>query len=48
VRPAAAFGARRPVDDPKSKTPSREIFCDDGLCWVQTIGDMRRFAKRPA
>jgi hypothetical protein len=28
-------------------TPEREIFCDDALPWVQTIGDMQRFAKRP-
>ena len=35
------------LDDPKSITPAREIFCDDALPWVQTIGDMPRFAKRP-
>ena len=35
------------LDDPKSMTPEREIFCDDALPWVQTIGDMERFAKRP-
>jgi len=35
------------LDDPKSMTPAREIFCDDALPWVQTIGDMQRFAKRP-
>ena len=34
------------LDDPKSITPAREIFCDDALAWVQTIGDMPRFAKR--
>ena len=32
------------LDDPKSMTPEREIFCDDA---VRTIGDMERFAKRP-
>jgi len=35
------------LDDPKSITPAREIFCDDALPWVQTIGDMPRFPKRP-
>ena len=35
------------LDDPKSVTPAREIFCDDALPWVQTIGDLERFAKRP-
>ena len=35
------------LDDPKSVTPAREIFCDDALPWVQTIGDMRKFARRP-
>ena len=35
------------LDDPKSVTPAREIFCDDALPWVQTTGDMQRFAKRP-
>jgi len=35
------------LDEPKSVTPSLEIFCDDALPWVQTIGDLRRFAKRP-
>ena len=34
------------LDDPKSITPAREIFCDDALPWVQTIGDMPRFPKR--
>jgi hypothetical protein len=28
-------------------TPAREIFCDDALPWVQTVGSMERFAKRP-
>jgi hypothetical protein len=35
------------LDDPKSVTPAREIFCDDALPWVRTTGDMQRFAKRP-
>jgi hypothetical protein len=35
------------LDDPKSMTPAREIFCNDALPWVQMIGDMQRFAKRP-
>ncbi len=35
------------LDDPKSVAPAREIFCDDALPWVQTTGDMQRFAKRP-
>ena len=35
------------LDDPKSVTPAREIFCDYALPWVQTTGDMQRFAKRP-
>lgn len=35
------------LDDPKSVTPTREIFCDDALSWVQTTGDMQRFAKAP-
>ncbi len=35
------------LDDPKLMTPAREIFCDDALPWVQTVGDMPRFAKRP-
>ncbi len=35
------------LDDPKSVTPALEIFCDGALPWVQTIGDLRRFAKRP-
>jgi len=35
------------LDDPKSITPAREIFCDDALPWVQTIGEMPRFPKRP-
>ena len=34
------------LDDPKSITPAREIFCDDALPWVQMIGDMPRFPKR--
>jgi hypothetical protein len=36
------------LDDPKSVTPAREIFCDDALPWVQVTGDMLRFAKAPA
>ena len=49
----AAIGPGRIVlnvgtfDDPKSVTPSREIYCDDALPWVQLTGDMPRFAKRP-
>jgi hypothetical protein len=35
------------LDEPKSVTPARENFCDDALPWVQTTGDMQRFAKRP-
>ena len=35
------------LDDPKSMMPEREIFCDEALPWVQTIGDIERFAKRP-
>lgn len=35
------------LDDPKSVTPVRELFCDDALPWVRTTGDMQRFAKRP-
>jgi hypothetical protein len=35
------------LDDPKTVTPAREIFCDDALPWVQTAGNMERFAKRP-
>ena len=35
------------LDEPRSVTPSREIFCDDALPWVQMAGNMRRFAKRP-
>jgi hypothetical protein len=34
------------LDEPKSITPTREIFCDDALPWLQTIGGMERFAKR--
>jgi hypothetical protein len=35
------------LDDAKSITPAREIFCDDALPWVQTTEDMPRCAKRP-
>jgi hypothetical protein len=34
------------LDEPKSITPTTEIFCDDALPWLRTIGDMERFAKR--
>lgn len=34
------------LDEPKSMTPVREIFCDDALPWLQTTGGMQRFAKR--
>jgi hypothetical protein len=34
------------LDEPKSVTPASEIFCDDALPWVQTTGDMQRFAKQ--
>jgi hypothetical protein len=36
------------LDDPKSVTLTREIFCDDALPWVEVTGDMQRFAKAPA
>jgi hypothetical protein len=36
------------LDDPKSVTPEREIFCDDALSWVQVTGDVARFAKTAA
>jgi len=35
------------LDDPKSVTPTREIFCDDALIWVHVTGDVQRFAKMP-
>ena len=35
------------LDEPKTITPSREIFCDDALPWLRTIGDMERYANRP-
>jgi hypothetical protein len=35
------------LDEPKSVMPALEIFCDDALPRIQTIGDLRRFAKRP-
>ena len=34
------------LDEPKSITPVREIFCDDALPWLQTTGDMQRFPKK--
>jgi hypothetical protein len=35
------------LDEPKSVTPTREIFCDDAMSWVRMTGDMERFARRP-
>jgi hypothetical protein len=35
------------LDEPKSVTMAREIFCDDALPWVRTAGNMQRFAKKP-
>ena len=34
-------------DNPTMAKPSREIFCDDALPWIEVRGDIRRFAKRP-
>jgi len=34
-------------DDPSLAKPSREIFRDDALPWVEVHGDLQRFAKRP-
>ena len=34
------------LDEPKSIAPVQEIFRDDALPWLQTTGDMQRFAKR--
>jgi hypothetical protein len=36
------------LDDPSWVKPSREIFCDDALPWVQLSGGIQRFTKRPA
>jgi hypothetical protein len=33
-------------DDPAMAEPSREIFRDDALPWVEVHGDIQRFAKR--
>ena len=35
------------LDDPAAITPTRQIFCDDALSWVELGGDMMRFAKAP-
>ena len=34
-------------DNPATAKPSREIFRDDALPWVEVHGDIHRFAKRP-
>jgi hypothetical protein len=34
-------------DNPTMAKPSREIFRDDALPWVEVHGDIQRFAKRP-
>ena len=34
------------MDEPKSFTPVLEVFRDDALPWLETTGDMQRFAKR--
>ena len=34
-------------DNPAMARPSREIFRDDALPWVELHGDIQRFAKRP-
>jgi hypothetical protein len=34
-------------DNPALAKPSREIFRDDALPWVEIHGDIQRFAKRP-
>ena len=36
------------LDDPTSMTPTREIYCDRSLPWVQLGGDMQRFATMPS
>jgi hypothetical protein len=33
------------LDDPKSFMPKREIFLDDALPWLETKGEMPRFAR---
>jgi hypothetical protein len=35
------------LDDPAMAQPSREIFHDDALPWVEVRGEIQRFAKRP-
>jgi hypothetical protein len=34
-------------DNPAMAKPSREIFRDDALPWVEVHGDIQSFAKRP-
>ena len=34
-------------DNPAMARPSREIFRDDALPWVEVHGDIQSFAKRP-
>jgi hypothetical protein len=34
-------------DNPAMAKPSREIFRDDALPWLEVHGDVQRFAKRP-
>src|SRR3954454_21946021 len=33
------------LDEPKSIAPTLEVFSEDALPWVQTTGDMQRFAR---
>lgn len=34
------------LDEPKSFAPTLEVFSEDAFPWVQTTGDMQRFARR--